>query len=66
MPLMKAACGSRLPDLASRTPPTSMVFPPFFISAAQGCTHASQLGTRSHMDAKHVVHPKLGSFASVI
>ena len=40
MPLMKAACGSRLADLASKTPPTSIVFPLFFISAAQGCAHA--------------------------
>ncbi len=39
MPLMKAACGSRLGDLASRTPPTSMVFPLFFINAAQGCIY---------------------------
>ncbi len=37
MPLMKAACGRRFCDLASSTPPTSILFPPFFISAAHAC-----------------------------
>lgn len=63
IPLMEAACGSRLGDLASRTPPTSMVFPPFFISAAQGCAHTNAVRIGSHRDAQHSVNPRLSLFA---
>jgi len=54
MPLTKAACGRRFCDLASSTPPTSMVFPSFFVSAAHAC---AQKITNTHgmLDAPKAV-----------